>query len=326
MNSAQRFTARAYGKVNLHLGVGEARSDGYHELATVFQAVDRPETVSLVVSSDAREVSHGSVVERMSTDFRVNEPEIDIDNSGNLAWRAVDAVVEAYRAVPEIQHSLLPTLSIQVLKTVFVAGGMAGGSADAAAALIAANSYLNYYASYEFTEAELMRIGASLGADVPFCVMGGTALGTGRGDNLAPMLTRGESWWAFVSQKEGLSTGAVFEHLDDMRHNDPSLVPRMDTGRIARALISGDPIQIAGALHNDLQPAAVTLHPNLRRTLNEAQGLSPLRAIVSGSGPTLALLCEDREHAERVVSALTSTVAYEGFVARGPAPGAHLVD
>ncbi|WP_018297541.1 4-(cytidine 5'-diphospho)-2-C-methyl-D-erythritol kinase [Corynebacterium lubricantis] len=326
MISAQRFTARAYGKVNLHLGVGEARSDGYHELATVFQSVDRPETVSLVVASDARRVSHGSVVERMSTDFRVNEPEMDIDTPTNLAWRAVDAVVEAYRGLPGTDHVALPTLSIEVLKTVFVAGGMAGGSADAAAALVAANHYLSYYAQHHFSEAVLMRIGATLGADVPFCVMGGTALGTGRGDNLAPMLTRGEFWWAFVSQQEGLSTGTVFEHLDDMRHNDPSLVPRMDTGRIARSLVGGDPIAVAGALHNDLQAAAVTLHPNLRRTMNEAMGLNPLRAIVSGSGPTLALLCENREHAQRVVDALTATVAYEGFVARGPAPGTHMVD
>lgn len=319
------FVARAYGKVNLHLGVGEVRDDGYHELSTVFQAIDRPETVTLSVNPALSFVEEGSVVASMSTLFRVNEPDEDINGSHNLAWKAVDAVVEEYRAQLGDEARNLPEVSIDVDKSIFVAGGMAGGSADAAAALVAANEYLRVWAGVELSFEQIYDIAAGLGADVPFCLMGGTALGTGRGDALASMMSRGTLWWAFVSQEEGLSTGEVFRHLDDMRHNDPALVPRMDTSTIARALISGDPMAVAGALHNDLQPAAVAKHPNLRRTINEAKGLGAYRALVSGSGPTLALLCEDELHAQQVVDALVGKVAYEGFATSGPAPGAHLV-
>ncbi|WIM68443.1 4-(cytidine 5'-diphospho)-2-C-methyl-D-erythritol kinase [Corynebacterium breve] len=317
------FAARAYGKVNLHLGVGEARDDGYHELATVFQAVDRPETVTLRVNGETDRVLAGSVVESMSTTFHVNEPDEDIDGPNNLAWRAVDAVVERYRDRAKRHAVDLPRVRLFVDKTIFVAGGMAGGSADAAAALIAANEYLEYWTSTSLTDDDNAEIASSLGADVPFCLMGGTALGRGRGDKLAPMMARGTYWWAFVSQKEGLSTGRVFEYLDELRHNDPALVPRLDTTAIARALVSGEPATVAGVLHNDLQPAAVKLHPNLRNTLHEARLQGVLRAIVSGSGPTVAILCENEEHARKTVDALTSTVAYEGFAARGPAPAAH---
>lgn len=322
------FTARAYGKVNLHLGVGNARDDGYHELVTVFQSVKRPETVTLHVSPTFEQTDPANVVESMETTFHVNAPEEDIDGPGNLAWRAVQAVVDKHQAMFGEHQPTLPKVRISVDKTVFVAGGMAGGSADAAAALVATNEFLDVHGVRALEDNHLYEIAADLGADVPFCLMGGTALGTGRGDSLAPMMGRGQYWWAFLAQSEGLSTGTVFERLDDLRHDDVTLVPRLNTEEIGQALISGEPAEVAAALHNDLQPAALAMHANLRRTFNQVGTLGVLAAVVSGSGPTLAVLCESEEQAQAVVDTLVradDASASEGFVAQSPAGGAHVV-
>lgn len=319
------FEGRAHGKVNLHLGVGEVRGDGYHDLSTVFMAVDRAETVTLTPLEDV--LTADGVVASMSTTFHVREPDEDIDTETNLAWRAVEAVVAAYRARAAEGGSegvSLPSVRIDVDKTVPVAGGMAGGSADAAAALMAANAYLDHYAE-ALSHDELLRIGAGLGADVPFCLHGGIALGTARGDELVPMLGRGEYWLVFINPMVGLSTGAVFETLDDMRFDSASLVPYMETGHIARALMTGDPREVGAAMHNDLEAAAVKLMPGLKALSEVAIEEGGVRAMVSGSGPTMAVMCGNQAEAYAVCEKLRAnelTSEMEIFVARGPAAGA----
>ncbi|WJY67653.1 4-(cytidine 5'-diphospho)-2-C-methyl-D-erythritol kinase [Corynebacterium auris] len=319
----REFSASAPGKVNLHLGVGEARRDGYHELVTVFQAVERREAVRLLVSPALETVSAGSVVEGMSTFYGVAEPGEDIDGPANLAWRAVDAVVEEYRRQYPRAAVELPRVKVVVEKNVFVAGGMAGGSADAAAALVAANDYVGAYGHAPLGEDALGRLARSLGADVPFCLAGGTALGTGRGDELVEMMARGRYHWVFVNPRVGLPTGEAFSLLDDLRHDNPALVAHLDTAALARALLTGEPEALAPALHNDLEPAAVRMRPQLRPLLEQAAELG-LRAFVSGSGPTVAVLCRDEEHAAQVLAELAQRFpGYEAFFTAGPAPGAH---
>ncbi|CAM4184522.1 4-(cytidine 5'-diphospho)-2-C-methyl-D-erythritol kinase [Corynebacterium godavarianum] len=322
-NGAQRFSASAPGKVNLHLGVGEARSDGYHDLVSVFQAVDRRETVTLVVQ-DAPPVSTGSVVTGMTTTFGVRCPEEHIDAPFNLAWRAVDAVVDEYRRSGAEVVTALPPVHIEVDKQVFVAGGMAGGSADAAAALVAADAYLAEFAGSELGRDTLHRLAAQLGADVPFSLMGGTALGTGRGDELVEMLTRGSTHWVFLNPKVGIPTGQAFGLLDDLRHNDPALVPRLGTATVARALTRGDAHELGRAMHNDLEAAATTMRPILVEILAFAGALPGVaRSMVSGSGPTIALLCRDAAAAEQVLGQVRERYPdYESFGATGPSPGA----
>ncbi|WP_288831874.1 4-(cytidine 5'-diphospho)-2-C-methyl-D-erythritol kinase [uncultured Corynebacterium sp.] len=316
------FGASAPGKVNLHLGVGEARQDGYHDLVTVFQAVGRREAVRLLVDPELEMVGEGSVVREMNTFFEVAEPAEEINTPSNLAWRAVDAVVAEYRRQypgPAVQF---PRLRIVVEKTVFVAGGMAGGSADAAAALVAANEYVGHFGRAALDDDVLLRLARGLGADVPFCLMGGTALGIGRGDDLVEMIARGEYHWVFVNPRVGLPTGEAFSLLDDLRHDNPALVPRLDTAALSRALLSGDPETVAVALHNDLEPAAVRMRPQLRRLL-EAAGEMGLRAVVSGSGPTVAVLCRDGGQAEEALAGLRERFpGYEAFATTGPGPGA----
>lgn len=319
------FGASAPGKVNLHLGVGDARKDGYHELVTVFQAVGRREAVRILVDPALETVAEGSVVTGMSTFFAVAEPGEAMDGPGNLAWRAVDAVVGEYRRQYPHASVELPRLRIVVEKNVFVAGGMAGGSADAAAALVAANEYVAHFGHAPLDGDTLLRLAASLGADVPFCLMGGTALGRGRGDELVEMLARGEYHWVFVNPGVGLSTGEAFSLLDDLRHDDPAHVPHLATRPLSQALLSGDPDELARVLHNDLQAAAVAMRPQLRPLL-EAADAAGLRALVSGSGPTVAVLCRDADHAHEVLGMLASEFpGYEAFATTGPARGAEVI-
>lgn len=316
------FSASAPGKVNLHLGVGEVRADGYHDLVSVFHAVDRREVVRVLPTG---EFTEGLVVEAMETRFFVDQPDEDIDGPGNLAWRAVEAVVEQIRTENTESDGAtlaLPKVRIEVDKHVFVAGGMAGGSADAAAALVAANALMGEYAE---PVADLHPLAATLGADVPFSLMGGTALGTGRGDELVEMLSRGQLHWVFVNPKVGISTPGAFSLLDDLRFNNASVVPHLNTSELSQALTSGDAQRVAAALHNDLEAPAVTMRPQLARLLtvgNEAG----LRAVVSGSGPTVAVLCSDEDHARWVAEHLLEEFpGYEIFVAAGPDQGATLL-
>ena len=307
----REIVASAPGKVNLHLGVGEARTDGYHDLVSVFHAVDRREVVRLLLDGDP---VAGPAVESMRTTFFVDEPDEDIDGPGNLAWRAVEAVVaRAGVAVPRVR--------IEVDKHVFVAGGMAGGSADAAAALVAANALVAEYGE-PLPEEELHEIAASLGADVPFSLMGGTALGTGRGDKLVEMLSRGRLHWVFINPKIGINTGGAFSLLDDLRHGNPALLPHMDATELSQALTSGSVARVAAALHNDLEAPALSMRPVLKRVLGVA-GEAGRRAIVSGSGPTVAVLCDDADAARFAAEHLAERFdGYEVFVAEGPDRGA----
>ena len=310
-----KFTARANGKVNLHLGVGEVRGDGYHDLSTVFMAVDRPETVTL--STLEGETSSSTAVKEMHTTYHVQQPDEDLDNSKNLAWKAVDLICYEYAGD-------VPPLRLDVDKTVPVAGGMAGGSADAAAA-VKAISTLIAHVDQPLPDELLARLVPQLGADVPFALMGGIALGTERGDSLVPMMGRGKYWFAFLNPKVGLSTKSVFEKLDDLRFNYASMVPHMDTTTLSRALLSGDPQLVGAAMHNDLEAAAIALRPSLQQLIHDAEDAGAIRAMISGSGPTVAALCADEETARGVVDKLADRGDIEAFAAHGPVGGVELL-
>lgn len=296
--------ARAHGKVNLHLGVGPLREDGYHELVTVFQSLDLHDTLRV---SRVAESSTG-IVARLSVDGPAEVP----TDSSNLAWRAVEMVYQAHLARGGEE---LDPVMIHIEKGIPTAGGMAGGSADAAAALVAFNEFL----PEPFGQEELLEFAAALGSDVPFTLLGETRLGTGRGEKLVPMLSRGEYHWALAFAKEGLSTPAVFAKLDEMERE-----PRMDVDKLSAALLSGDPQQVAAQLHNDMQAAALSLMPSLRKTLEAGRAAGALQAMVSGSGPTCAFLCEDAEQAREVAAELG--LYGPTAVASGPAGGVEVLE
>ncbi|WP_336084427.1 4-(cytidine 5'-diphospho)-2-C-methyl-D-erythritol kinase [Nocardia sp. SSK8] len=293
---------RAPSKVNLHLGVGDLRPDGYHDLTTVFQALSLADDVELAPSA--------SLTVRVSGE---GAAEVPTDRT-NLVWKA--AVRLAHLA------GRAPLVEIAIAKGIPVAGGMAGGSADAAAALVGLNELWDLGLGRD----ELSAIAAELGSDVPFSLHGGTALGTGRGERLLPVLSRNTFHWVLALAKDGLSTPAVFRELDRLRaEGDP---PRLgDPQKLMQALAAGDPHTLAPLLGNDLQAAALSLKPDLRRTLRAGVGAGALAGLVSGSGPTCAFLCETEQAAVAVAAELAGAgVCRSVRTASGPVPGARVLD
>lgn len=209
----------------------------------------------------------------------------------NLAYRAAQAVAQQ-----AAQRGLAtPDVHILLDKAVPVAGGMAGGSADAAATLKACNEFWQVGLSLE----ELAQLGAQLGADVPFGLYGGVALGTGRGDLIEPLKAApGPYYWTFALQDEGLSTAAVFKHFDATVQAPP--VADMPPEQLLAALEAGDVAEVSRHIRNDLQATAIDLRPELGQLIDLAKKAGALAAMVSGSGPTVAALSSSRAAAERV--------------------------
>jgi 4-diphosphocytidyl-2-C-methyl-D-erythritol kinase len=294
-------TVRVPGKVNLHLEVGDRREDGYHELTTVFHAVSLLDEVT-VRNADVLSLELvGEGADTLPTDER------------NLAWRAAELMAEHVGRAPDV--------SIMVDKSIPVAGGMAGGSADAAAVLVAMNALWDL----NLPRRDLRLLAAQLGSDVPFALHGGTALGTGRGEELATVLSRNTFHWVLAFADSGLLTRTVFAELDRLREAaDP---PRLDEpGPVLAALAAGDPQQLAPLLGNELQAAAVSLDPALRRALRAGVEAGALAGIVSGSGPTCAFLCASAVSAVDVATQLSGAdVCRTVRVASGPVPGARVV-
>jgi 4-diphosphocytidyl-2-C-methyl-D-erythritol kinase len=299
-------TVRVPGKVNLYLSVGDRRDDGYHELTTVFHAVSLLDEIT-VRNADVLSVEmSGEGVESLPTDER------------NLAWQAAELMAEHVGRAPDV--------AIFVDKSIPVAGGMAGGSADAAAVLVAINTLWEL----GVPRRDLHTLAAQLGSDVPFALHGGTALGTGRGEELATVLARNTFHWVLAFADGGLSTPAVFAEIDRLRETAGSgrkQPPRLeDPEPVLAALASGDPAELAPLLGNDLQAAAVSLDPGLRRTLRAGAEAGALAGIVSGSGPTCAFLCTSAPSAIDVGAQLSGAgVCRTVRVASGPVHGARVV-
>jgi 4-diphosphocytidyl-2-C-methyl-D-erythritol kinase len=294
-------TVRVPGKINLYLAVGDRREDGYHELTTVFHAVSLVDEVT-VRNADVLSLELvGEGADHLPTDER------------NLAWRAAELMAEHVGRAPDV--------SIFIDKSIPVAGGMAGGSADAAAVLVAMNSLWEL----NVPRRDLRMLAARLGSDVPFALHGGTALGTGRGEELATVLSRNTFHWVLAFAESGLSTPAVFSELDRLRDGgDP---PRLDEpGPVLAALAAGDPEQLAPLLGNEMQAAAVSLDPALRRALRAGVEAGALAGLVSGSGPTCAFLCASADSAIDVGAQLSGAgVCRTVRVATGPVAGARVV-
>lgn len=287
-------------KINLYLGVGPLRDDGYHELATVFQALD------LVDHLDA--TATGTTVR-----LRVAEGGDRVPTGGtNLVVKAARLLKKRYR-VPAGAELVLS-------KSIPVAGGMAGGSADAAAALVACNAVWGLARS----QAELIELAAELGSDVPFSVHGGTALGASRGETLTRVLTTGTLVWVVATSFKQLATPRVYATFDRMNQGREIPPPKVPTALLA-ALRGGDQAAVGQHLHNDLQPAAISLRPELDLLLEAGRDYGALGSMVSGSGPTCVFLARDHEHAMELSVGLSATgLCRSARIAQGPVPGARI--
>jgi len=294
-------TARVPAKINLELMVGPLRADGYHHLATVFQAVGLHDDVSVEPAQD--------------WGITVNGPYADLvpADGTNLAMRAA-------RLLARTAGVDVP-VHITIDKDIPVAAGMAGGSADAAGALLACDALWGLSSP----RATLEDLAAELGSDVPFALLGGTAMGSGRGDRLAPVLGRGRYTWVFALGDQGLSTPEVYAECDRLRSGQRVPEPAPSAAMMT-ALRSGDAVSLGRALSNDLQPAALSLQPHLEEVLRTGLDNGALGGLVSGSGPTVAFLVSDTERSLDLAVALTASGVAPGVKrAVGPVRGAHLI-
>ncbi|MFI7009868.1 4-(cytidine 5'-diphospho)-2-C-methyl-D-erythritol kinase [Streptomyces sp. NPDC050145] len=293
-------TVRVPAKVNVQLAVGPARPDGFHDLANVFLAVGLYDEVT-VTEADAFSL----------TCTGPGSDQVPLDRT-NLAARAAFALAERH-GLPD------PAIHIHIAKDIPVAGGMAGGSADAAGALLACDALWGTNAS----RAELLDICAELGSDVPFSLVGGAALGTGRGERLEPLDVGGAFWWVFAVADGGLSTPAVYGEFDRLSPDAPEPVA---SPALLEALRTGDVAALAASVTNDLQPAALSLFPSLKSTLDAGRGAGALAALVSGSGPTTAFLAADEAAASEIAAALVASgTCRAARPACSPAQGAVLI-
>lgn len=296
---------RAPGKINLFMRVGVAQPDGYHDVATAYQAVSLYEDVR-AWPADEFSVSFGGSVDTSG---------LPTDRS-NLAIKAARLLART-AGVPGGVH-------LEIDKHVPIAGGMGGGSADAAATLVACDALWGTALSKE----ELHALAAKLGADVPFALSGGTAIGTGRGDRLSPALATGSFHWVLAVAEFGLSTPAVYLELDRQRESRLTLAsdgvpPVVDTA-VLQALRAGDAHRLAESLHNDLQAAALSLAPGLGGILELGQAHGALAGLVSGSGPTVAFLVDDTDSALELQVAL-SAARLRALHVHGPVHGARVL-
>ncbi len=310
------ITVRVPAKVNLQLAVGPVRPDGYHGVVTVYQALSLFDEVTVRPAERNKIVVTGEDADAVPT------------GSANLASKAVTALAKATGRRGRDRSAV----RIDIRKRIPMAAGLAGGSADAAATLVACNELWRTGLSQK----ELCEVGAGLGSDVPFALIGGTAVGRGRGEQLTAALVAGTYHWALAFASGGLSTPEVYATCDRLRATraasggdgtvsagvlDPEL-----SGPLMTALRSGDPAAVGPALINDLQPAAITLRPELRRALTAGREQGAVGAIVSGSGPTCAFLARDARQASNLAVSLTGAGICRGVaVASGPVPGAAIV-
>lgn len=277
--------ASAPGKINVSMHVGPLRDDGYHGVATVYQAVSLIEELTATEADDISVSFSGPI------------------DTSNIPLGESNLAVKAARAVAA-EAGITAGARLEIVKNVPIAGGMGGGSADAAASLVAVDALWET----NLGSATLYRLGAELGADVPFALHGGTAIGLGRGDILTPVLTQGHFEWVLVPNEGGLSTPEVFRHLDRLRDDNPELGaavsdhPQVEN-ELLHALRNGDARALAQSIHSDLQEPALRLKPELANVLAFGESNGALAGIVSGSGPTLAFLTEDDSAALALVAA-----------------------
>ena len=298
-------TARVPAKVNLQLSVGPLGADGFHEVTTVFQAISLFDDVT-VATAEKGEGIKISITGQTSGG-------VPTDNS-NLAVKAAQLMIKNYD-LPE-------DLVIKLKKEIPVAGGMAGGSADAAGVIVGLDSLFELGLSRDVMES----VGSKIGSDVPFSICGGVAIGTGRGDQITPALAKGSYNWVLALSGQGLATPSVYQECDRLREG-LSIAAPVVSEPLMQALRAGDAKALGKALTNELQPAACSLRPALRLVLDVGVDYGALGGIVSGSGPTVAFLVSDDDHAMDLTVALSSSGVVSSVVrATGPAAGARIIE
>jgi len=280
--------------------------DGFHDLATVYYALDLHDELRVHDRDDARIVL-------TVTGSQPGLHRLPVDGR-NLVVQAAQMLADRFapgRGADVVLHKDIP-----------LTAGLAGGSSDAAATLVACNALWGL----ALEPADLLPIAAELGSDVPFCLLGGAVLGTGRGEVVTPLPVSGVHHWVLVLADCGLSTPAMFAALDHARDHGTAAPPTTTVpANLLSALAAGDVAGIGAAMTNDLEPVALAALPSLARVLETARAAGAAGALVSGSGPTCAVLAADAESADRIAVVLRAArVGRQIVVTTGPALGARI--
>jgi 4-diphosphocytidyl-2-C-methyl-D-erythritol kinase len=294
---------RVPAKINLHLTVGPLRPDGYHELTTVYHAISLYDEVTARRGDQLTLTMEGEGTGQLPVD------------DANLVLRAARVLAAHVGYTPQAR--------LHLRKQIPVAAGLAGGSADAAAALVACDALWGTGLSRD----ELAEVAAEVGSDVPFLVLGGTALGTGRGEAVSPVLARPSTWhWILATADDGMSTPEVYGELDRLRaagQDGPELPPYEE---LLAALRQRDPGVLATVLGNDLQTATLSMRPDLVTTLAAGLKAGALAGFISGSGPTCVFLADNAGDAAGIVAELNASgTCRRALSAFGPVAGARVV-
>lgn len=288
----QSYSLTASAKINLYLEILGLRPDGYHELAMVLQSVDLQDRIDLRPTiSDFIQV-------------RCQHPQVPQDR-GNLAYRAAELLMKKFPGLSGVE--------ITIHKQIPIGAGLAGGSSNAAAVLVG----LDLMWDLGLTQSELQELGSQLGADVPFCISGGTALAVGRGDTLSALPTLEQLYvvlgkyrsltvstpWAYQTfrQQFGHSYAKDLETLEGRRN-------RVHAGPMISAIAQREAVQIGQLLRNDLEQAVFPQYPQVLQLKKQFQHQNVLGSMMSGSGPTVFALTQSRIQAEQVCETVRATI------------------
>lgn len=281
------YTLIAPAKINLYLEILGARLDGYHELVMVLQSIHLADQIHLrAISTDTIHV-------------RCEHPQVPTDQS-NLAYRAAQLMAAQFPAA----FGQYGGVEITIHKHIPVAAGLAGGSTDAAAVLVG----LDLLWKLGLTQSELQELAARLGSDVPFCVAGGTAIATGRGEQLSPLPSL-ENLYVVLGKYRSLSVSTAwayqtyrqqYGHYFTDTQNLEARASAVHSGPIVKAIIHEDSVQIGQRLHNDLERVVLPEYPILLQLRQAFESTGVLGVMMSGSGPTVFGLCESYEQAQQV--------------------------
>lgn len=271
-----QLTLNAYAKVNLVLDVLRRRPDGYHDVRMVMQNLDLCDTLTFTVDETWKEQEGYKIT------LSANREDIPTDEH-NLIYKAIARMFEKF----EVHASM----HVHLEKRIPVEAGMAGGSTDCAAALVAVNDMFDLGLS----EQDLKDIGVTIGADVPYCVMGRTALSEGIGEVLTPVAPLRNCYVLVAKPSVRVSTAMVYKNLQlDTLEKHPD-VDGMITG-----LEAGDINQICASMSNVLETVTATLYPEIEQLKDMMKANGARNAIMSGSGPTVFGIYDTKEDAQAV--------------------------
>ncbi|MDO5783724.1 MAG: 4-(cytidine 5'-diphospho)-2-C-methyl-D-erythritol kinase [Eubacteriales bacterium] len=272
----KQAAVKAHAKINLTLDVTGKRPDGYHDVCMVMQSIGVHDVVTVSVGTGSGEISLHTVGSDLPSDNR------------NLAYRAAELFLKETGITCD-------GISITIEKHIPVAAGLAGGSTNAAAVLVLLDQLYDTQLSME----KRMEMGCKLGADVPFCIAGGTMLAEGIGEKLTKLPDAPQMHVVLCKPPFAVSTPAIYRAIDSAE-----IAVRPDTVAMLRAIEAGSAAEVSQYLCNVMQPITAELHPEVTQICDTMKANGALNAIMSGSGPSVFGLFDDRDKAERACAVL----------------------